>query len=217
MSQTTAEASAPVDPGGGKSHLESCHFCGEVYALPPVSDSEEVFCTWCKETLHGEEHIQHNVWVSHLFALVGCLLLIPALVVPMLSMEQIGVRTEAGLIQGVATLLDSGEVLLALLIGGFSGVLPVAKLVLMLLLTSRRFSKAHHSRRVYRFVEVTGKWGMLDVFLAAMMIFGFKFSAVFNVQPQPGLFVFCLMVVCNLVSTSFFDTRFFRGKFEVSQ
>ena len=50
-------------------------------------------------------------------------------------------------------------------------------------------------------------------FAVAVMIYGFKFSSLFEITPQTGIVAFTAMVICNLMSTSYFDTRIYRRHF----
>lgn len=193
--------------------IEVCTFCGEPYLVGESTPEEEWYCTRCGERLTDYEEVENNVKISHIFALAGLIMLLPAFTMSMLSIEQFGNRTDAGLVEGVLKLFRSGEYFLGTVIGLLSGVLPCIKLMGMVVLTSRRFIRLKHHRVLYRFVEVSGRWGMIDVFLAALMIYGFKFSEMFPITPGPGLVAFCVMVFCNLLSTGYFDTRIYRRHF----
>lgn len=212
MTQTPAPHSGET-PEPEEAFVECCPFCSEPYVTGEAPPDQEWYCTWCDEKLTDFDDVERNVAISHKFALVGLLLLFPAFAWTMLTVEQFGARTDAGLLQGVYTLYKNGEYFLAAVIGLLSGVFPCLKLLAMVILTSRRFFRVKHHRLIYRIVEITGRWGMIDVFLAAVMIYGFKFSAIFEITPQPGIAAFTAMVICNLMSTWYFDTRIYRRHF----
>lgn len=199
-------------PAKEQPNVECCSFCATPHLLGKTPPGKEWFCTVCNKTLSSPAEIKRNNRISLLFALAGLLLILPAFALPMLVIEQFGVRTETGLVRGVVTLYHSGEYFLALVIGLLSGLLPCLKLAGLLLLTSG--SAAENRGRLYRwlhnFVEFSGRWGMIDVFLTAVMIFAFKFSTVLTISAKPGILAFCAMVFCNLVATAFFDARTYR-------
>lgn len=195
--------------------VECCPFCSEPYVTAEKSPDEEWYCTWCGESLSSADEIEQNISISRRFALAGLLLLVPAFALPMLSLEQFGVRTEAGLVQGVITLFQSGEYLLATIIGLLSGLFPCLKLAGLVMLTSRSFVRVKHHRWIYRAVEFSGRWGMIDVFLTAVMIFAFKFSSFLTITAKPGMLAFTAMVLCNLLATAYFDKRIYRRHFHV--
>jgi paraquat-inducible protein A len=196
-------------------HVECCPFCAEPYVTGETPPGQEWYCTWCEQTLSDPAEVEGNVSISRRFALAGLLLLVPAFALPMLAIEQFGVRTESGLVEGVITLLRSGEFLLAAVIGLLSGLFPCLKLAGLVMLTSRSFIRVKHHRWIYRIVEFSGRWGMIDVFLTAVMVFALKFSSFLNITARPGIVAFTAMVLCNLLATAYFDTRIYRRHFHV--
>lgn len=201
--------SAPQNPSPG---VECCSFCATPFRVSEVPPGKEWYCTVCNKALASPQDIRRNNFVSLLFALAGLLLLLPAFALPMLAIEQFGVRTETGLVRGVITLFQANEFFLAAVIGIFSGLLPCLKLAGLLLLTtgSAEENRGRFYRWLHSLVEVSGRWGMIDVFLTAVMIFAVKFSTVLTITAKPGIIVFCAMVFCNLMATAFFDTRIYR-------
>jgi paraquat-inducible protein A len=204
-----------MPPPVKQQHIECCNFCHEPYVTGETPPGQEWFCTWCGKSINDPEDIERNISISRRFALAGLLMILPAFLLPMLVIEQFGVRNEAGLVQGVMTLLRSGEVLLGLIIGLLSGVLPCMKLAGLLVLTSQRFVRVKHHRWIYKFVEFSGRWGMVDVFLAAVMIFAFKFSTFLEITAKTGMVAFSAMVLFNLLATAYFDKRIYRRHFHV--
>jgi paraquat-inducible protein A len=204
-----------MPPAVRKQHIECCSFCHEPYVTGDKPPGHEWFCTWCGKSISDPADIERNNTISRRFALAGVVMILPAFLLPMLAIEQLGARTEAGLVQGVLTLLRSGEVLLGLIIGLLSGVLPCLKLAGLLLLTSQRFIRVKHHRWIYKIVEFSGRWGMIDVFLAAVMIFALKFSTFLDITARAGIVAFSAMVLFNLLATAYFDKRIYRRHFHV--
>ena len=159
--------------------------------------------------------------LSHRLAACGVLLLLPAYFLPMLTIEQFVERTEAGLVVGVVELCQRGEWLLAAVIGLFSGVLPVVKLAGLVVVTSswaveRRHVPAVYARlrRICRLVEGTGRLGMLEVFVVAIIVFAFRASATFDVAVKPGTAVFLLLVLITMLAGHCFDPRVYGSCFD---
>jgi paraquat-inducible protein A len=159
--------------------------------------------------------------LSHALAVCGILLLLPAYFLPMLSIEQLVERTEAGLVMGVVELIQRGEWLLAGVIGLFSGVLPVVKLAGLAVVSSSWAVERCHSPAVYarlrwmcRLVEGTGRLGMLEVFVVAVIVFAFRASATFEVAVKPGTGVFLLLVLITMLAGHCFDPRVYGSAFD---
>ena len=67
---------------------------------------------------------------------------------------------------------------------------------------------AHHHRALtYRLVEWTGRWGMLDVLLVAILVAALKLGDVMDVTPGPAAAAFAVCVVLSLLATALFDPR----------
>ena len=81
-----------------------------------------------------------------------------------------------------------------------------AKLLALVILNGPHFLLAHHHKAVtYRLIELTGRWGMVDVFVVALLVAFLKIGDVVNVAPGPGVAAFTAMVVLNLLASASFD------------
>ena len=129
-----------------------------------------------------------------------------AMLLPMLRIERLGHYSEGSLLAGVSSLWAAGQVLIAVVILLFSVVLPPLKLfVLWLLAGTRWIVNSRHKARLYKGVEVIGRWGMLDVLLAAVMIAFVKLGDLVNIQAGSGLTAFSIMVLLSLLASFAFN------------
>lgn len=99
---------------------------------------------------------------------------------------------------GVKALYQGGEWLLAFIIGGFSLVLPVVKLVLILAVTN--LPRSALGDRMTIALEYIGKWSMLDVFVVAVLLASIKLGAIVTVEIHQGLHAFAASVLCAMVA-----------------
>lgn len=194
-------------------HKEACGYCGtihEISSLPAPGEIDE--CARCHLRLEHRKEFEIRRAKAHDWAGWGLALLLPALFLTMMKTVEplTGRTTHSGLVIGVAALWTHGDRLLALLIGGFSGVFPTLKLCGMWWITREEFSLAPHGRFVHWMVEKTEKLGMVEPFLIALMLVVFKLSAVMQLTVEIGMYCFVAMVVCNFMATYYFDARAFR-------
>jgi paraquat-inducible protein A len=137
---------------------------------------------------------------------VAALVLFPlAVTLPMISIEKFGHEHEAGIIEGVTALLSRGNLVVGLVVLVCSMVLPIMKLAAILVLTSGRFMRQSHRAMTYRLVEWTGRWGMLDVLLVAILVAVLKLGDMVEVSVGPGLATFTACVALSLVAAASFD------------
>ncbi len=107
---------------------------------------------------------------------------------------------EVSILTGTFRLLDSGDYLLFGLIGLFTVVLPVGKLVFAYLVWNHLKVADPRVRRTLGWVETIGRWSMLDVFVVAILVVVIKLSMVSDVEVHTGLYVFVLAVVLSMVA-----------------
>jgi paraquat-inducible protein A len=107
---------------------------------------------------------------------------------------------EVSILTGAFRLLESGDYALFGLIVLFTVVLPVGKLAFAWLAWSRLRVDDPRVRRVLGWIEAVGRWSMLDVFVAAMLVVVIKLSLVSDVEIHAGLYVFILAVVLSMIA-----------------
>lgn len=178
--------------------LLACPHCGLVQRLPAEALPTRCTCARCAVAL---EVWWHDPRLATALALTSLILFIPAILLPMMRLETLGHATEASILDGVTHMLGHGEIFVGLVILIFSLILPPLKL-LALLLVSTRILPAGGRARVSRWVEVLGRWGMLDVLVVAVLIAFFKLGDTVQIRPGPGLFLFAACVLLSLLASS---------------
>ena len=115
---------------------------------------------------------------------------------------------------GVILLWHMGSYPVALVIFTASIILPVSKmLILLYLLWSRRNLPRESARgaleklKLYRFIEVIGRWSMIDVFVVAILSALVQFGNLMAITPGPAVFYFCSVVILTIIATRLFDPR----------
>lgn len=141
-------------------------------------------------------------------AISALLLFIPANLLPILHLSQLGHETRSTIWEGVVALWESGTREVALLVFACSIVIPLLKIVAMLWLCATwRSPTAGLSPLLVRIVDAVGRWSMLDVFLVAILVSLVKLGDLARVTPGPGLLAFTAVVVLTMLATATFDRR----------
>jgi paraquat-inducible protein A len=185
--------------------LRSCPHCGLIQKVPPVGPGRRAVCFRCEGGLGPGP----RRWVSNsrtAAIATAALVLFPlAVTLPMIRIEKFGHTHESGLIEGVTALLSHGELVVGVVVLTCSVILPVVKLAAILVLSTGRFLRHRHRALTYRLVEWTGRWGMLDVLLVAVLLAVLKLGDMVEVSVGPGLLVFTSCVGLSLLATASFD------------
>jgi len=138
-------------------------------------------------------------------ALAGLVLYPLAVTLPVLTLEQLGHRHEASVWEGSLALLSTDQVLVGLVVLLTSLVLPLAKLLGILFLSSARALNPRWRGRTYHAIEAAGRWGMLDVLLVACVVAWVKVGDLVEVRPGPGVLAFTACVGASLLASFWFD------------
>jgi len=99
----------------------------------------------------------------------------------------------------VAALWDAQREILAVIIIVFAGVTPLLKTLFAAVLFRMGNRVSHKAAMV---MQLLGKWSMLDVFLAALLIGLTQLSAMMAIEPRAGLYLFATGVLLNTLATA---------------
>jgi paraquat-inducible protein A len=187
--------------------LIGCQTCGLVQRVGEVPAGARVECARCGSLVRTSR--RNTVGRTAAFSLAALVLYWPANVYPILRMDLYGLRSENTIFEGVVSLLEHGQSLVAVVVFLASIVIPLLKLLGLLYLvvsTRLRSRRARLARTwIYRTIDVVGPWAMLDVFLLAVLVSLVKLGDLATVLPGPGLFAFSAVVVLTILASRSFD------------
>lgn len=114
-----------------------------------------------------------------------------AIGLPIMTLAQFGHLRSTSVLGGIEALWSEGHPILATVVVACSVVLPLAKCLVMLALSMHRGDPgcARRSRLVH-LLEVSGRWGMLDVLLVAGLVAAVKLGELVRIEPGPGAIAF---------------------------
>lgn len=186
--------------------LCTCSCCGLVQALPPIPAGMRAACSRCGTSLRRPGLSRRSNSRTAATALAALILYPLAVSLPMLNVRQLGHQTESSILQGIAALWADGQLIVGTIVLLCSVVFPLGKLISLLLLTTGRMRMAHrHKAMTYRLIQWTGRWGMMDVLLVAILVAVLKLGNVMDVTPGPGALAFATCVVLSLLASASFD------------
>jgi paraquat-inducible protein A len=149
--------------------------------------------------------LRHAHWTGA-FALSALILFPVAVSLPIMEIERFGHRSEASIWAGSVGLLRHGEFLVGAVVLVCSILLPVTKLLgLTVLVWGARRMQRRHLAWTYRWIEWTGRWGMLDVLLIAVVVAWVKVGDLVEVRPGPAALAFTVCVLASLAASASFD------------
>jgi paraquat-inducible protein A len=191
------------DPAPG-TRLIGCPSCALVWRAVPGEH-----CPRCDARLNPRRPDS----INRSWALLGAaaVLYLPANILPVLTVVQLGQGDPSTILGGVRQLIDAHLWPLALLVFFASITVPVLKVVGMtVMLVSVRFRVVSHLRDrtlLYRIVEGIGRWSMIDVFMISILVGLVHLGFLADVRPGFGAVAFALVVILTMLAAETFDPR----------
>ena len=199
-----------------RSDLIGCRTCGGVAGFArtrSIDERHDLRCPHCHSRviteLQGSSSNARDRTAA--LALAALALFPPAVLLPVMRVEQLGHAHETGILRGAADLITDGHGWLGLIVLLCSVVIPILKLSGLLVLATTRIRTTPATRAVvWRMVERAGRWGMLDVLLVAAVVAMVKIGDLVSIEPGAGAFIFAGMVALSLLASMSFDPRLVR-------
>lgn len=196
-----------AEPTAMEHGLQSCHGCGLLSR--PAPGAREGRCPRCDEELVFRKPDSLQRTVAYLIAASICY--IPANLLPVMTTVTSGGRESDTILQGVVLLWSPTGWPLSLIVLFASIMIPSAKILALfyLVFTVKRGSLENGKQRVrlYRMVEIIGRWSMVDVFVDTFTVALIQLQPLMSVEPAPGLLFFAAVVVLTMLAVESFDPR----------
>ena len=185
----------------------SCEACGLLSR--PAGAEEPGECPRCGGEL--EFRRRDAVQRTWAFVLAAAICYLPANILPVMRTTTLTSEEPDTIISGVVYLYTSGSWYLALILLIASVMIPLAKLAALvyLLVTVHRGSVRNNRERarLYRVLEIIGRWSMVDVFVATFVVALIQLRPLMSVAPEPGVLFFSAVVILTIFAAESFDPR----------
>lgn len=178
--------------------LVACDCCGLVQTVPAGPAPLHPHCARCDTSL--APHWWHSRRAAAALVISALILYAPAILLPLMRLEMLGHSTEASIVSGVGELLAARHYFVGGVVLVFSLVLPPLKMLALLLLAGGWLAGSRQAR-LHHWVELVGRWGMLDVFVVAVLVAFVKLGDTVTIQPGIGLALFTSCVVLSLLAS----------------
>ncbi|WP_158107348.1 paraquat-inducible protein A [Vibrio furnissii] len=180
-------------------HCHNCH----------LSQPEAARCTRCHHKLyHRKPQSIERTWA---YVIAASVAIFPANIIPISILITNGQRLEDTIFSGVASLVNSGMVGIAIIIFVASIVVPVAKILgLIYLLLAIRFKRSvYHRQRmtIFYVIRWIGKWSVMDLFVISIMLTLVDRGQILDFTPGYGAVAFGMVVVLTMLAAESLDPR----------
>lgn len=166
-------------------------------------------CVRCGVTLHRRK--PRSLERAGALVVTGFILYLPANLYPVLTVITLGRGSPSTILGGVMELMSGNDWPLALIVFVASVAVPLLKLfglALLILSARRRTGTALTDRtRLYRIIDLVGRWSTVDVIVAALLTALVTLGNIAEVLPGLGVLAFGGVVFVTLLATEYFDPR----------
>jgi paraquat-inducible protein A len=187
--------------------LQSCDGCGML--SEPGPGREAGCCPRCGAGLEFRKaDCLQRTWA---FLVAAAICYVPANLLPVLTTTTAAGSESDTILQGVVLLWSPTGWPLSLIVLIASIMIPSAKILALgyLLISVQRGALQNGAQRtrVYRTVELIGRWSMVDVFVDTFTAALVQLQPLMSVEPALGLFFFAAVVVLTMLAAESFDPR----------
>jgi len=186
--------------------LISCKNCHKIYEK---ENYDSFVCTRCGHKVR--KRIKDSLQVSLALTICAVLLYIPAMLYPMMEITKLGIKVESTIIEGVISFLEYESYFIVIVVFVASVVIPLIKLLgLLVIFTSLKINIKMSNKTknlVFNFVEIIGKWSMIDIYVVAILASVVQLDEIFNIKGGIAATSFAFVVVLTMIAAHRFDTR----------
>lgn len=197
----------PQSPTALRYGLTTCHSCELLAAF--TKDGHGALCPRCGAALHARK--PNSISRTWAFLCAAMVMYIPANLLPVMNTSSLFGSEKDTIMSGVAYLWTSGSWPLAIVVFIASVAVPMLKIMAMIFLvtSAQRHSPwlPHHRARIYRVVELVGRWSMLDIYVITILVALVQFKALATIQAGPAAIAFGSVVVLTMFAAMAFDPR----------
>ena len=176
------------------SHL-ACAHCDLIQQLPAMKLGDVAKCIRCNNTLYRNQ--KNSLNRSLAFAITGLILFIIANLFPLLSLKAMGLTQDSTLLATSLSLYQAGRPFLGLIIFLTTIVFPLTTLIgtiyVLLQVKANRINR--YTAPLFRFLRSTDAWGMLEIFMLAVLVSIVKLGDLADVIFGTSLYAFCLLIL----------------------
>lgn len=181
-----------------------CATCGRLGS--PATDRA---CQRCGAALHFRK--PNSIQRSWALLIAAYALYLPANLLPIMETRSLFGTQQDTIMSGVVYLWSNGSWILAMVVFIASVAVPLFKMLsLTALLVGVQRRSRHQPRqrtKLYRFLELIGRWSMLDVYVVTILVALVQVQSLASIRPGTGVIAFAAVVVLSMLATHAFEPR----------
>ncbi|MGB5445804.1 MAG: paraquat-inducible protein A [Psychromonas sp.] len=156
-----------------------------------------------RDFFHRVSGALDNTKILRWLLTLATLLFLVGLFLPMITISKfVVIENSLSVISGLGELVSSGQILIFLIVGIFSVIIPILKIGFLFLLLEPDITTSNQHKRLLYLMHEYGRWAMLDVMVVAILIVTVKLGVIATIQVHFGLYLFGIAVLLLMFITS---------------
>ena len=180
-----------------------CHACGLIVSVPAVEAGHYACCPRCHSAFKRRDSSASVRCAA--FAGTAFVLFWPAILLPIITIEKLGHRSQNSIVDGIRELFLHHDWFVGSVVLLFSVVFPLVKMMALLELSLFQLVSRKHRAITYHLMELLGKWSMMDVLLLAFFVMLIKLGSLVTFHYGPAVVYFTLCVGFSILASLSFD------------
>ena len=185
--------------------LKACHCCGLIQRTAEVQTNQRLVCDRCGSRLDYSVGRIRSASRTAAAAAGAFVLFWPAILLPILKIEQLGITHQSSILGGTIELFRHGSYFVGAVVLLFSIIFPLMKIAMLLELSLLEIFHRRHKAFTLRLMEHLGKWSMMDVMLLAFLVMMVKIGDMVEFRFGPAIFAFVCCVAMSMLASLSFD------------
>ena len=190
-----------IDPEG----LIACPECDLLVLKAEPGPGGKCFCPRCRSMLF---HVKRNpVERTLILSLTGLIFFVPAMVLPIMTLNVLGFEQSSNILQWVSALFRTGFHMVGIVVLLTVVVIPLLKLLLLFYVSMAIRIKVdlNNLRATFRFYQRMDEWGMLEICMLGILVSIIKLTDLAQISYGTGLFCFVLLLTITLIASVTLD------------
>ncbi len=190
-------------------HLIACSDCDLLLKRTNLKTGHSLACPRCGNSLGKAK--ENSVSKTLALSVTALFLYIPAMFLPLLNLEALGLHDSGNVIESIAVFGQSGYYFVGFVFAFSAMLFPLLLIGSVFLLSVSLFCGCYPKwlKKVFRFYIHIEEWAMLEVYLLGIIIAIIKMKGMAQVSYEAGFFCFLLLVLMAVAMNSVLDRDLF--------
>ncbi len=183
------------------SSLTACPDCDLLMTKKRPAFGQKTECPRCGCVL--ERYKRNTVSRSLALGLAGLFIYFPAVFMPLMTFQKLGLRESGNVFETIITFYTKGYYFVAIMILFSAAIFPLIKLTLLITVTT--FLKTNRRpkflAKIFRWYQHLDEWAMVEVYLLGIMVTVVKMYHSTDIVYNAGFFCFIGLVLLTIASS----------------